>query len=223
MKIYLTLFILYFSLHLPAQTLLGPTIGYDFATLETQRILIFEEDIVNNRRYRYFTVERAEKDTPSGRRSAMFGFQVQKMLSKKWTLGLRGSYSRKEYLEHIYNSNPFAIPTFELFYRHIGISVLFNRKIKDKISIGIGPNISHFSGWNSVNHESRIPMFSFSPYTITKRGYGLNLQLGYYLGPVYLAADYTQSLKISDASDYMTGASSLAISGTYLFELKKRK
>lgn len=223
MKIYLTLLVSCIGFHLSAQTFLGPTIGYDFATLETQSIFIFVEDETNNQMFPYFTVERAEKDTPSGRRSILFGFQVQKILSQRWTLGLRGSYSKKKYFAHIYNSNPFAIPTFELFYRHINISVLFNRKIKDKISFGIGPNISHFSGWNSVNEESRLPTFSFGPYQITKRGYGLDLQLGYYLGPVYLALDYTKMLKISDASGYMTGASSLTISGTYLFELKKRK
>ena len=224
MKFYLTLLTLCLNFHLSAQTFLGPTIGYDFATLETQPILTFLVDEENNPIFPpHFTVERAEKDTPSGRRSIIFGFQVQKMLSEQWTLGLRGSYSKKKYFAHIYNSAPFSIPTFELFYRQIGISVLFSRKIKEKISVGIGPNISFFSGWNSVNQETINLPVSFTPYMDTKRSYGFNFQLGYHLGPIYLAADYTRSLKISDDSDYMTGASSLAISGTYFFELKKRK
>ena len=107
-------------------------------------------------------------------------------------------------------------PEYKIFYRQIGLSVLFNRKIKDKISIGIGPNITHFTILNR-------PAFEFDPYIVTKRTYGLDLQFGYYLGPVFLAVDYTKSLKVVDSSGYLTGASSLAVTGTYFFELKKRK
>ena len=226
MKTYLTLFFTYLSICLSAQTLIGPTIGYDFATLETQHILqkaVYGPDdrILETP----LEIKRSREDTPSGRRSITFGFQLQKVLSQEWSLALRGSYSKKEYTEFILNSiTTFIAPAYELFYRQTSISVLFNRKIKNKISFGIGPNISHFSGWNSVfdwNRDSS-PLVAFVPYQVTKRSYGLDFQLGYYLGLVYLAADYTRSLKVVDSSGYMTGASSLAISGTYFFELRKR-
>jgi len=226
MKIHFFFIFLCFGFHLSAQTFLGPTIGYDFATLETEHI--FQEAILGSDGQTLevlpLEIKRSEKDTPSGRRSLAFGFQLQKTLSKEWSLALRGSYSQKEYTEFILNSQTiFIFPAYELFYHQIGISVLFSRKIKDKISIGIGPNVSHFSGWNSVFDRQRSPLVAFIPYQVTKRTYGVNLQLGYYLGPVYLAIDYTRSLKVVDSSDYMKGASSLAISGTYFFEIKKRK
>ena len=154
----------------------------------------------------------------------IFGFQVQKMLSPEWTLGVRGSYSKKEYTEYILGSATlFTSPVYEVFYRQVSISLLFNRKIKEKISIGLGPNISHFSGWGSADDTYPVPTFPFEPFTVTKGAYGLDLQLGYYLGPVYLAVDYMRTLKVSDTSEYLTGASSLAITGTYFFELWKQK
>ena len=219
MKFLLTFILFFFSFHLSAQTFLGPTIGYDFASLKTNRILI--EGVLNSDGQRYevnpLLIERGEGDTPSGRRSIAFGFQVQKMLSKQWSLGLRGSYSKKEYTELIdHLEESVVFPEFKISYRQIGLSVLFNRKIKEKFSIGIGPNISHFTNWDS-------PTFDFDPYRVTKRAYGLDMQLGYHLGPVYLAVDYTKILKTIDSSGYLTGTSSLNISGTYFFELKKRK
>lgn len=227
MKIHFTIFLLCLSYFLSGQTFFGPSIAYDFATLETQRI--FEEGVLgpDGRSYEIIPllVERSDTDTGDGLRSITFGFQVQKMLSKQWSLGIRGNYSQKEYVTRIdpVVTIPFNTPIYGIYYHQIGISVLFSRKIKDKLSIGIGPNISHFSGWNSVVDRHRSPEISFIPYTVTKRGYGVDLQLGYYLGPVFLAVDYTRTLKVSDSSDYMTGASSLVISGTYFFEFRKRK
>ena len=132
------------------------------------------------------------------------------MLFPKWSVTFRGSYARKSFIESIFYDLPILTPYVKISYRQIGLSVLFNRKIKDKISIGIGPNITHFTKLDVI-------------FTDTKKSYGLDFQLGYHLGPVYLAVDYTKMLKIVDASGYMTGASSFAISGTYFFELKKRK
>ncbi len=219
MKVHSTLLFLCFSLCLSAQTFLGPTIGFDFATLETREI--FREGVLHPNSQFYditpLLIKRSEKDNSSGRKSINFGFQVQKMLSKDWSLGLRGTYAKKEYTElidHIYGS--VFLPEYKISYRQIGLSVLFNRKIKENFSVGIGPSIVYFTNWDR-------PTIDFDPYRITKRAYGLDLQLGYHLGPVYLAVDYTRTLKVSDASGYMTGASSLAISGTYFFELRKRK
>ncbi len=224
MKFYFILFFLLLTFSLSAQTLLGPTFGYDFATLETRFILVEEISETTGWLERPLEIRRSQKDTPSGRKSITFGFQVQKTLSPNWTLGMRGSYSRKEYTEYIRGANIFTSSIYEVFYRQAGISLLFNRKIKEKISIGLGPSVYHFSGWDSANPDSNtVPDFPFKPYQVTKRAYSLNLQAGYYLGPVYLAVDYMRTLKISDASDYMTGASSLAFTGTYFFELKKRK
>ncbi len=224
MKKYFAFYFLFLSFHLSAQTFVGPTLGYDFANLTTNRILK-EGTIVNGNQRGRLLIERSAKDDPAGRNSIMFGFQIQKILSPKWSIGLRGSYAQKEYIELIqqYEYTTFVSPEYKLFYQQIGISVLFSRRIKNKISVGIGPNVSHFSKWNSVSNRRYSPVPEFIPYQVTKRAYGLDFQLGYYLGPVYLAADYTRSLKMSDDSGYMTGASSLAISGTYFFELKKRK
>lgn len=218
MKIHLTLLFLCLSLSLSSQTFLGPTIGYDFATLETQQI--FREGILHQNGQFYevtpLLIERSKKDNISGRRSLAFGFQLQKMLSKQWSLTLRGSYSKKEYIELIHHlGESVFLPEYKISYRQIGLSVLFNRKIKEKISVGVGPNISHFIKWDS-------PTIDFDPYRVTKRAYGLDLQLGYHLGPVYLAVDYTKMLKPVDSSGYLKGASSLMISGTYFFELRKR-
>jgi len=226
MKYFITFFLFFFSFYLSAQTFLGPTIGYDFASLKTNRILI--EGVLSSDGQRYevnpLLIERGEGDTPSRRRSIAFGFQAQKMLSNQWSLGLRGNYSRKEFTELIIESETsFIIPEYDIFYHQIGISVLIIRKIKEKLSIGFGPNISYFSGWNSALDKERIPSFAFVPYQVTKRTFGVDLQIGYYLGPVYLAADYTRSLKVVDSSGYLKGASNLAVSGTYFFELKKRK
>jgi len=216
MKLYITLIFFFLSLSLSAQTLLGPTFGYDFATLETQRIFR-EGTVVDGYWQDRMLIERNEKDNGSGRRSIVLGFQVQKILSSQWSLAFRANYSKKSYVETVDNFlATFAPQVYELSYRQIGLSVLINRKIKDKLSIGIGPNLTHFTEWQ-MRWLENIPL------SINKRAYGLNLQLGYYLGPIYFAVDYMRTLKISDVSDYMTGASSLAVTGTYFFELKKRK
>ena len=225
MKIQLTLLFLFIKFSVSAQFFLGPTVGYDFASLQTNRI--FQETFIGLDGQIFeanpLIVERAESDKPSRRRSIVFGFQVQKILPSKWSFGLRGHYSKKEYLEHIYFEDSFLIPTYEVFYQQIGISALISRKINEKISIGIGPNISLFSGWNTKDDENYFSLLNFNSYTGTKRGYGIDLQIGHYLGPIYLALDYTKMLKVTDSSEYMTGASSLAILVTYFFELKKWK
>jgi len=209
MKVYISLFFLCLSFYVSAQISIGPVIGYDFATLETQRIFR-EGTLVDGYWQDQLLIERADRDDGSGRRSIVFGFQVQKMLFSKWSVAFRGSYARKSFIERIDNFLPTLTPNTKIFYRQIGLSVLFNRKIKDKISIGIGPNITYFTKLDVIS-------------TDTKKSYGLDFQLGYHLGPVYLAMDYTKMLKIVDATGYMTGASSLAITGTYFFELRKRK
>ncbi len=216
MKIHFTLLFLCFSLYLSAQTFLGPTIGYDFANLSTPPISYEYVSERDGETYEAYFVERTEKDSGAGLRSIAFGFQAQKMLSPKWSLGIRGSYSRKEYLANIkiFISSNFAGPIRPINYQHYSISILFNRKIRDKVSIGIGPNISYFSQWSDPDGI---------PYNADKRSYGLDLQVGYHLGPVYLAVDYTRSLKVIDSADYVKHFSNLAISGTYFFELRKRK
>lgn len=216
MKFYTTLLLLCFSYYLSSQTLFGPTLSYDFATLETLRTFK-EGTVVDGFWQDRLLIERSQKDNGSGRRSIAFGFQVQKLISKQWSLGLRGNYSKKQYIELVDNFWPSLYhPEYKIFYQQTGLSVLVNRKIKDRISIGIGPNISHFTKWSS-------PSFDFDPYQASRRAYGLDVQLGYYLGPIFLSIDYTKILKIVDQSGYMTGASNLAVSGTYFFELRKRK
>ncbi len=215
MKIHFTLLFLCFSLYLSAQTFLGPAIGYDFATLNTPPISHEYVSEQNGEIYEEYILERTKEDSGSGLRSITFGFQLQKILSSKWSLGMRGSYSRKEYEVNILRDRvEFYDPSHFVNYQQFSISILFNRKIKDKVSIGIGPNISYFSEWSDP--------FDI-PYAAAKRSYGLDLQIGYHLGPVYLAVDYTRTLKIVDSSGYMKGAANLTISGTYFFELRKRK
>ena len=227
MKVYFTLLFLCFSLYLSAQTFLGPTIGYDFATLNTPRI--FNEGVLTSDGQTYevipLLIERSDRDSGAGLKTIVIGFQFYRMLSKQWSLGIRGNYSQKEYITRIdpVVFIPFNPPIYGIYYHQFGSSVLFSRKIKDKLSIGAGPNISYFSGWNSVIDRHRSPEIIFIPYTVAKRSYGLDLQIGYHLGPVYLAVDYTRTLKIVDSSGYMKGAANLAISGTYFFELRKRK
>lgn len=215
MKIYLILLFLCFGYSLSAQTFIGPSLTYDFATIETQRI--FREGMIADGRWNdRLLIQRSSRDNISGRRSIAFGFQVQKMLSKQWSLGLRGSYSKKQYWELIDPHIGLARIDYKILYQQIGLSILFSRKIKNKVSIGIGPNISYFTDRNQ-------DILGFEPYQDNKRAYGADFQLGYYLGPLYLSVDYTKILKVVDSSGYMTGASSLAISGTYFFKIRKRK
>lgn len=216
MKILFTLLFLWFSICLFAQTSLGPTISYDFANLNTPPISQEYVSELDGETYEAYFVERSKKDSGAGLRSIAFGFQAQKMLSQKWSLGIRGSYSRKEYLAKIrvFISSNFLGPTHPINYHQFSISILFNRKIKDKLSIGIGPNISYFSQWTDPQGI---------PYVVNKRSYGLDLQLGYHLGPIYLAVDFTRTLKVIDSADYVKRFSNLAISATYFFELRKRK
>ncbi len=216
MKIHFTFLFLSFSLCLSAQTFLGPTIGYDFATLETPPISQEYVSELDGETYETYFVERSKKDSGAGLRSIAFGFQVQKMLSPKWFLGMRGGYSRKEYLAkvRVFGSCRFSGQPDPINYQHFSISILFNQKIKDKLSIGIGPNIAYFTAWTDP---------AGIPYVVNKRSYGLDLQVGYYLRPVYLAVDYTRTLKVIDSADYVKRFSNLAISGTYFFEFHKRK
>ena len=216
MKIHFTFLFLCLSLYLSAQTFLGPTIGYDFANLNTPPISYVYVSELDGETYESHFVERTKKDTGAGLRSITFGFQAQKMLSKKWSLGMRGSYLKKEYLTKIrvFGSCSFTGQPDPINYQHFSISILFNRRIINKLSIGMGPNISYYSNWSDP---------AGIPYAVNKRSYGLDLQIGYHLGPVYLAVDYTRSLKVVDSADYVKHFSNLAISGTYFFELRKRK
>ena len=92
MKIHLILLFLCSSLYLSAQMFLGPTIGYDFANLNTPRISQEFVSELDGETYELFIVERTKEDSDAGLRSITFGFQVQKILSSKWSLGIRGSY-----------------------------------------------------------------------------------------------------------------------------------
>ena len=75
MKIYISLFFFCLSFYASAQISIGPTIGYDFATLETQRIFN-EGTLVDDYWQDRLIIERADRDDGSGRRSIVFGFQV---------------------------------------------------------------------------------------------------------------------------------------------------
>lgn len=219
MKICLTLFLTYFSLHLSAQTFIGPTLSYDMASLHTAGRVLQEGYMEDGYWHDLVVAFPADDDTPAGRRSIGFGFQAQKMLSKRLFLGIRGNYTKKEHKIIVDDGRPIIhIMEYKHSYQQFGLSILLNQKIKEKFSIGIGPNISFFTQWGAPTH---VPQFE--QFRVNKRAYGLDLQIGYYLESFFLAADYTRALKISDASGYLTGTSSLAISGTYFFELRKRK
>ena len=150
MKIHFTLLFLCFNLCLSAQTFLGPTLSYDIASLHTAGRVLQEGYIENGFWEDLVVAFPADDDTPAGRRSIGFGFQAQKMLSKKLFLGIRGNYTKKEHRIIVADGRQIiAIPEYKHSYQQFSLSLFLSQKIKEKFSIGIGPNISFFTQWGA--------------------------------------------------------------------------